>query len=226
MDARVFAIFCRIRSGQGRGVGPVGKIAHQYGIFFQWESPQPAEDALLFVRADDAAAVEDGAEHAAGAQRRESGFQRRDAAVCCGEDAVVGPPGSQPKLNITMSAVPGRTYCKRFAWLSQISSAVRPCFSSRARVEVMASGWMSKPSTRPSGPARRQRNAVSPPLPQVASMQSFGLGEMGRQDSPARSAPPVRMLGRGRGRAAHPQAAKPNFCQNMPFALRRRAGAR
>ena len=86
-----FLLFFQNKAGQGRGVGPVGKIAHQYGIFFQRESPQPAEDALLFVRADDAPAVEDGAEHAADAQRREGGFQRRDAAVCCGEDAVVGP---------------------------------------------------------------------------------------------------------------------------------------
>ena len=31
------------------------------------------------------------------------------------------------------------------------------------------SGWMSKPSTRPSGAVRRHRKAVSPPLPQVAS---------------------------------------------------------
>ena len=33
--------------------------------------------------------------------------------------ALFQGPGSQPKLNITASTVPGCTYCKRLAWLSQ-----------------------------------------------------------------------------------------------------------
>ena len=40
-----FLLFFQNKAGQGRGVGPVGKIAHQYGIFFQRESPQPAEES-------------------------------------------------------------------------------------------------------------------------------------------------------------------------------------
>ena len=93
------------------------------------------------------------------------------------ENTAWSAPGSQPKLNITASAVPGCTYCKRWAWLSQCSAyrpAGTPACSSRARVEAMASGWISKPSTRPSGPVRRHRKAVSPPLPQVASTHRRG----------------------------------------------------
>ena len=30
-----FLLFFQNKAGQGRGVGPVGKITHQYGIFFQ-----------------------------------------------------------------------------------------------------------------------------------------------------------------------------------------------
>ena len=65
-----FLLFFQNKAGQGRCIGPVGEIAHQYGIFFQREGAQPAKDALLFAGADDPAAVEDGTEHAARAQGR------------------------------------------------------------------------------------------------------------------------------------------------------------
>ena len=127
------------------------------------------------------------------------------------ENTPWSAPGSQPKLNITASTVPGCTYCKRLAWLSQCSSAARPFRARFCRVEAMASGWMSKPSTRPSLPTRRQRKAVSPPLPQVASMQSLGSASRAARKS-CTSFTAVRS-GVRRRHSPLPSAAKPNFAQ-------------
>ena len=67
------------------------------------------------------------------------------------------------------------------------------------------------PSTRPSSPTRRQRKAVSPPLPQVASMQSLGSASRAARKS-CTSFTAVRSGVRRRHRPL-PSAAKPNFAQ-------------
>ena len=86
-----FLLFFQQQAGQRGGIGPVGKIAHQYGTFRQGQGARPLQDVPLFVRADDPPAVEDRTEHPAGAQGREGRFQRGDAAACRGEYRVVGP---------------------------------------------------------------------------------------------------------------------------------------
>ena len=70
----------------------------------------------------------------------------------------LSPPGSQPRLNSTASTG-SCTYSSMRAWEAHISSArpARPASSSRARVRRTASGWMSKPYTRPSAPTSSHR---------------------------------------------------------------------
>ena len=84
-------LFFQNEAGEGGRFGPVGKIAHQYGVFCQGQGAQPGEDALLLAGADDFAAVEDGGKHPAGAQGVEGCFQCGDAALGGGKDVVVGP---------------------------------------------------------------------------------------------------------------------------------------
>ena len=76
-----FLLFFQQQAGQRGGIGPVGKIAHQYGTFRQGQGARPLQDVPLFVRADDPPAVEDRTEHPAGAQGREGRFQR--GGCCC-----------------------------------------------------------------------------------------------------------------------------------------------
>ena len=80
-----------------------------------------------------------------------------------------------------------------------------------------------KPSTRPSGPARRQRNAVSPPLPQVASMQRRGCASRAARKS-CTNLTAVRS-GVRRRTSCLPSAAKPNFAQNASSAASAGSGA-
>ena len=142
------------------------------------------------------------------------------------ENTAWSAPGSQPKLNITASAVPGCTTCKRSAWLWQCSSyraAGTPSCSRCFRVDAMASGWMSKPSTLPSGAVSPHRKAVSPPLPQVASMQRRGCASRAaRKSCTNRTA--VRS-GVRRRTSCGPSAAKPNLAQNASSAASVGSGA-
>ena len=82
------SLFFQDEAGQRGGFGPIGKIAHQNGEIFQRKCPQPGQHCLLFVCADDRPAVQDGAEHPAGPQGLEGSFQRRDAALCVGDEGV------------------------------------------------------------------------------------------------------------------------------------------
>ena len=143
---QVFSLFFQDDAGQRGGFGPVGKITHQNGKTFERKCPEIFQHRLLFIRADDLPAVEDGAHHAAGAH----GFQSRLQAgmlLCAVENTAWSAPGSQPKLNITASAVPGCTTCKRSAWLWQCSSyraAGTPSCSRCFRVDAMAASCTSK----------------------------------------------------------------------------------
>ena len=88
---QVFSLFFQDDAGQRGGFGPVGKITHQNGKTFERKCPEIFQHRLLFIRADDLPAVEDGAHHAAGANGFQSRLQGGDAALRGGEHCVVGP---------------------------------------------------------------------------------------------------------------------------------------
>ena len=108
-----FSLFFQDQAGQRGSFGPIGKITHQNGETFPWKCPQKTQHRLFFLRADDRPAVQDGAHDAAGAHR----LQRCKAGMllCAVENTAWSAPGSQPKLNMTASAVPGCTYCNKSA---------------------------------------------------------------------------------------------------------------
>ena len=88
---QVFSLFFQDDAGQRGSFGPVGKITHQNGKTFERKCPEIFQHRLLFIRADDLPAVEDGAHHAAGAHGFQSRLQGGDAALRGGEHCVVGP---------------------------------------------------------------------------------------------------------------------------------------
>ena len=88
---QVFSLFFQDDAGQRGGFGPVGKITHQNGKTFERKCPEIFQHRLLFIRADDLPALEDGAHHAAGAHGFQSRLQGGDAALRGGEHCVVGP---------------------------------------------------------------------------------------------------------------------------------------
>ena len=146
--------------------------------------------------------------------------------LCAVENTPWSAPGSQPKLNMTASAVPGCTYCNRSAWLPQIRlyrSAGTSACSSRARVERMASGCTSKASTRPAGAVSPHRKAVSPPLPQVASTHSCGCTSRAAKKS-CTNLTAVKS-GVRRRTSCPPSAAKPNLPQKASSAAFSGSGA-
>ena len=80
-----FLLFFQEEAGQGGGIGPIGETADKDGALFQGRERIHWRILGLFVGTDDLSAVQDGAEHPAGPQSLEGGFQRRDAALGVGE---------------------------------------------------------------------------------------------------------------------------------------------
>ena len=146
--------------------------------------------------------------------------------LCAVENTAWSAPGSQPKLNITASAVPGCTTCKRSAWLWQCSSyraAGTPSCSRCFRVDAMAASCTSKPTTFPSGAVMPHRKAVSPPLPQVASTHSCGCTSRAAKKSCTNFT--AVKSGVRRRTSCPPSAAKPNLPQKASSAASAGSGA-
>ena len=61
-----FSLFFQDEAGERRGFGPIGKITDQNSEIFERKCPQPRQHGLLFIRADDRPAVQDGTYDAAG----------------------------------------------------------------------------------------------------------------------------------------------------------------
>ena len=165
------AVFVHNHKATAAGsVSPVGKLTDQHRILRQRQRAEERQRRLLFGIADDLyrctappPAPLRGAGHPA--PRRAGTLPSAVGCISC------SAPGSQPKLNSTQSTLPG---CTSSPAGRDRKSTARPILSypasfKRRFVRSTAWGWISMPSTRPFCPARRQRNSVSLPLPQVAS---------------------------------------------------------